>query len=364
VLLPLGGEYSVFSAAHLLDLANELVLVAPIGIPLAMLARWGRRHDPTMALLRPFFILAVAGSLLVMVVVNPTLGMARDWDLMALAPLLITVVLAYCAARNPLTERWASRVLVVAVWCIAPWVLMNHSRDAAVARFANLLRLDRDRPGTAYGYELLATFQRSHGNPAAAIEAMMAALERRPGYQRYLDQTRDIVNTMNPMAAAHLADELAAEPVDPPHLFVLAVLRGRAGEGAVERKLLAELRHSPAYACQAEALSIRSLLRERQFGAAVAAAESAREHWPEDAETHFLLGLSRLGVTDCAGAVAEMEAAARMGWAGDDIDFHLGFAHDQCGESTAAQTFYERYLERNPQGPYAEMARRKLGVIP
>ena len=363
MLLPFGGGYGIFSAPHLLDLMNELVLVAPIGIPLALLARWDR-GDPTMALLRPFFILAVAGAMLVMVVLNPTLGMARDWDLMALCPLLITVVLAYGAARNPLTERWAPHVLLVAAWCVVPWVLMNHSRDAAVARFSNLLRLDRDRPGTAYGYELLATFQRSHGDPVAAIEAMMAALERRPGYQRYLDQTREIVNTMDPMAAARLADEIAAEPVDPPHLYVLAALRGRSGEGAVERKLLAELRHTPAYACQAEALSTRSLLGERQFRAAVAAAESARARWPEDAETHFLLGLSRMGVSDCAGAVAEMETAARLGWVGDDIDFHLGFAHDQCGDPTAGRIFYQRYLERNPHGLYADMARRKLGKIP
>jgi tetratricopeptide (TPR) repeat protein len=240
---------------------------------------------------------------------------------------------------------------------------MNHSREAAMARFSNLLRLDRDRPGTAYGYELLATFQRSHGNPAAAIEAMMAALERRPGYQRYLDQTREIVNTMDPMAAAHLADELAAEPVDPPRLYVLAALRGRAGEGAVERKFLTELRHSPAYACQAEALSTRSLLRERQFAAAVAAAESARGRWPEDLETHFLLGLARMGVADCAGAIVELQTAARLGWVDDDIDFHRGFAHEQCGDATTGLTFYERYLERNPQGPYADMARRKMGKV-
>ena len=356
--LSLGGEYGVFSGVHLLDLGNELALVAPIAIPLAMLTRW--RRSEAADLLSPFFGLAAGGSMLLMAALNPALGMARDWDLLALSPLVITIGLGYHAARNPRARRWVAPILLTAAWCVAPWVLVNHSRPAAVARFGDLLRLDHGRPGTAYGYELLATYHRSHGNPAGAIRAMVAALEERPGYRRYIEQTTDIVRAMDQAAAADLAQEIASGPANPPQLLVRSMLSSRSGDRAAERQLLADLGHWPDYAHLADALTVRSLLADRAFDAAAGAAASALERRPEDPEMHFLSGLAHLGATDCAGAVAELETAVRLGWVADDIDFHLGFAHDRCGDRDAARSRYERYLRENPHGRFAEMARRKI----
>ncbi|MGQ9667695.1 MAG: hypothetical protein ACUVWB_10310, partial [Anaerolineae bacterium] len=89
-------RYTMFSWGHLLDWANEQLLVAPFSLVLVLTAlatRAGRR-----ALRQPaglFLAVSALNYLLFISVWNPDYGGRRDWDLFAPAALPLTLLAAY-----------------------------------------------------------------------------------------------------------------------------------------------------------------------------------------------------------------------------------------------------------------------------
>jgi len=89
-------RYTMFSLAHLLDIINEQLLVAPFTLPLILALLAGRRGRA--ALRRPggaFLLIAAASYLLFTLVWNPDYGGRRDWDLFAPAALPLTLLAAW-----------------------------------------------------------------------------------------------------------------------------------------------------------------------------------------------------------------------------------------------------------------------------
>ena len=162
-LLPLWGGwwgYGIFSPGHWLDIFNQLLLAAPA----ALLLLWakpgtGYLKEPA----EKFLGLAATGGFLFLAVVDPKLGTARDWDLLAW-PFL---ALSFFAVRRALSadlsrERWAAAALL-SVWLFMPWVFVNASSERSLARYTDLLF--SDKRSAAYGYENLAIYYRDHQHP-------------------------------------------------------------------------------------------------------------------------------------------------------------------------------------------------------
>jgi tetratricopeptide (TPR) repeat protein len=300
-VLPWRGPYSLLSPAHVLDFVNEMALVIPAFLPLALAnARPSRflgdaRHA--------FLALAVLGTAGLAFAINPLLGMARDWDLVSLFWLPSTMLLVAGMVRaRAVNVRSSMAIVATACLCAAPWILVNHDVDAASARFLHLLAMDRNRPGTAYGYEILATQLRYRGQHQDAVLALESALELRASSKRLQGQL------------AHAKLLLARDHV----------------------------RHHRLV----EALSV--------LGTVASDDRSVR------AERHFLAGIALLEQGQATPALAELEQAVRSGWTGENVIFHLGYAFRKCGRHEEASQMFRDYLRRYPSGPYANSARRFL----
>ncbi len=172
VVLPLLPQppvnYGLLSPEHLLDLANLLLLVCPgilIAAPLLLISRGGRQGIGG----RAFWILAVCGALCLPVLMDPKLGMARDWDLfgLGLVPLIVWTAVRLADLRSKLPRGVLAYPLFAQVVVLMMFVGVNTHPPAAMARFEKLLELDQNRGG--YGHEILASWYREFGQTEKEI---------------------------------------------------------------------------------------------------------------------------------------------------------------------------------------------------
>ncbi len=201
-ILPLaggGGAYSILSGAHLIDIANELLLLFPGIIVLGILAivMTARsilrsehgfiqqlRGDVPGTFLSEFLfcVMLFVPAILTLVAVTPELGMARDWDLFAVslvglhAPVLVmlkhlrTDALAQKTLRSVLTPVLATTLVLTAAW-----VGINAHPARSIARFESILAYDGTNAG--YAYENLASHYHETGDVDAEINALEHAYD-------------------------------------------------------------------------------------------------------------------------------------------------------------------------------------------
>ncbi len=126
---PRSPEYAIWSARHILDIANLVIYVFPGA--LALLWLWLRSrpliaHDVT----SKFLLLITLPALALLMLVDPVLGMARDWDLFSFTLLpAVLLVLHQIVERRPPSRGfvmgYTAVCMILAGLAIAPNVWGN-----------------------------------------------------------------------------------------------------------------------------------------------------------------------------------------------------------------------------------------------
>jgi hypothetical protein len=167
--MPLPGDgygYHVFSAAHVLDILNEVLLLSPVWLLYAVLVfrhqlstRREKESQDHGAAAFAWTLTVPAGLFLVLF--RPELGMARDWDLFCFtvfgltAPGLLALVnYATQLHHSDRTAAILSPAVVLSAALVFSWVGVNADTGRSVARYRSILEYDRTNPG--YAYETLA----------------------------------------------------------------------------------------------------------------------------------------------------------------------------------------------------------------
>jgi hypothetical protein len=123
-------RYTMFSLAHLVDVVNQQLLVAPmiwpaLGLGLAVARRRWPGRDPALRVLA----LAAGFYLLLALTWNPDYGGQRDWDLFAPAAVPAALLLAYALPRllpEPEALRCAAWALIPPqAFYLAAWIYQN-----------------------------------------------------------------------------------------------------------------------------------------------------------------------------------------------------------------------------------------------
>jgi hypothetical protein len=208
-----GDTYSLFSAAHLSDMANEVVLILPTAPVLAVLAIYGlwlhlkehpgrqpaaplaprasrpgssppgtslRQSDSPSPEAWQFVLIGLAASLGFLAFAKPDLGMPRDWDLFTLVavPLLATAVFVIrwllAAGRLKQVALVAVPGMTMSVVLAVLWVGINASPERAIDRFESILKYDSSN--APYAFEVLAAQYHDLGDLDRATAIMAGAV--------------------------------------------------------------------------------------------------------------------------------------------------------------------------------------------
>jgi tetratricopeptide (TPR) repeat protein len=176
-LLPLWGGfwgYGILSPGHWLDILNQIFLAAPAALLLAVFSA-GRKIIFFKAPEAKLLGLAAAGGMLFLVMVDPKLGTARDWDLLAWPIMVLLLFVLHRALASDLGWRRWALAASISLWLFLPWVMTNASAERSLARYTDLL--SRDNRSSAYGYENLAIYYRDHRNSEMMEWAYLMAVD-------------------------------------------------------------------------------------------------------------------------------------------------------------------------------------------
>jgi tetratricopeptide (TPR) repeat protein len=131
------GNYVLWSAAHLIDLVNLVLLVAPAALPLLVMA-WSKNGSAGVARGWSIVALAACGAWWAAVVIDPTLGAARDWDLLSyFGPFLCLGAAGLVLSRKSGISKATISVLTVqlvglVIFHTMPWIAAHQNAGRAV----------------------------------------------------------------------------------------------------------------------------------------------------------------------------------------------------------------------------------------
>lgn len=169
--------YSLLSMDHLLDMLNELMLVMPAGLVLlwSSLRGWRSLYESSNSRFWFLIVLALPSALFILLV-DPKLGFARDWDLFATSAAVLAVVILL--VRLDLSRAFRSfekAAVILAFIFLTSFLLVNKSEQSSIKRFTHLLETDTE--SSPFGREILSNYRQSRGDLESAIEQLRFALE-------------------------------------------------------------------------------------------------------------------------------------------------------------------------------------------
>lgn len=154
-LLPLTEDrwtvdnYTLFAPAHLIDLANLLLLLVPgLGVGAAVVLATRQKKIWKDADSR-FLAVTLLSTLCAIFLFDPKLGMGRDWDLFSFVGVPLAALVALVVLRLPLDRRRVihtlAAVILLGLFSLAGRLTIVNTPDAAVAQFSNFLDMDFGR---------------------------------------------------------------------------------------------------------------------------------------------------------------------------------------------------------------------------
>ena len=139
-------EYTLLSVPHLLDILNEILLVSPI-LPVLLIILRKNHLKKYRENKRLFLTLASLGCLAFLFMVDPKLGMPRDWDLFSFTPFAITLLLLIMTGSSllPVIKKMLLPLSVLLILFPAPYLITNLQAESSAKYSEYFVSLDMNR---------------------------------------------------------------------------------------------------------------------------------------------------------------------------------------------------------------------------
>ena len=129
---PATPGYAILSLNHLLDIVNEISLLIPLW-PVLLIAGWRGVRNAVHDAVGRFLLACLAGGFGFLLIVDPRLGMGRDWDLFALTAVGPTLLLVRAvAAQGGRVMRARSALLILSLVLVAPFLFTNLNYGSSI----------------------------------------------------------------------------------------------------------------------------------------------------------------------------------------------------------------------------------------
>ncbi|MFH1893084.1 MAG: hypothetical protein ABIK83_10450 [Candidatus Zixiibacteriota bacterium] len=273
------NPYSLFSKQHLLDLLNVFLLVAPL--PLMLIAARIRNPEGCRSKDSPdtlFLFIASMSGILFSAMIDPKLGAARDWDLLALYGVPLVFLSAKMSQKH-LAEAKHSAVIfsigfAVILMHTAPWIYSNSRSDLTVAQLKSIIADDVHYSPEYYHGERLVSWghilEEKFGDLEEKERCFRLRLEGKPDDQRSWLVYAVVSFELGKMdqAASAIKRVTDLEKLYDHQLENLALMQLQLGDLASARRTIAFA--SEKYSDGSELLFLKGLAAqlENDFGAA------------------------------------------------------------------------------------------------
>jgi tetratricopeptide (TPR) repeat protein len=164
---PYKPSYGIFSFPHLIDLINQLLLLSPLIILFLVLAL---KNLSGLKQNKAGVFLALTGlcGLIFITIIDPTLGMPRDWDLFSLGAYGLTLLLIIAISSRTIAQAAKLIIPIAVLLAISPlpYLITNLNETASTRYIKYIIDLDRENSyGTLYA---LSKYYQQNGDKRAA----------------------------------------------------------------------------------------------------------------------------------------------------------------------------------------------------
>lgn len=366
VFIPLvaSAEYSLVSGEHLLDLVNQYLLVIPAAGVLFLTSVGGLRSLFRSSRRRFWFLASLVGpSVLYLLVIDPKLGFARDWDLFAAPAAIIAIAILFVRMELPIKFRLREKIaIVVAVAISVSFLIVNIGKKSSIGRFEYLLEIDAGR--SAFGREILSNYYQSSGAHDEAISQLRLALEVEDNKRHHL-----LISEMSYGLGRYetaYKEALRAVSLDPdyaPSNYQLGRTAEQAGNlDAAQRSYERAVALQPDAAHYRNSLGALYLNREK-YDDAVAMFASAVEIEPGDPVYLNNLGSAKMALGELKEAIAIFDRVLRINDQFDLPMFNLARIYSAMGRNDRAKQYFEMFLKHSSDTTLARQAEVLLDSI-
>ena len=361
-------HHGLVSGTHLLDMLNQMFLVAPAAIMVVCLRpRPARARNPY----RTFLLAASAFPILFTWLANPSIGAFRDWDVFTFSALPFTLWAAVALIdRIPDRHRLAQVGLLfcgAALLHTATWVGVNANETSAETRFATLL--DRCRLSVharSYGWETLGIHYLTRAKTGDAQQAYELALLAAPENPRHWTSVGSFHFGSGHYEAAftHYRKAIALRPDHTKAHASLGRTYHETGDyAAAVRHYRRSISLTPGDARLRNDLGNTFYTLGNHSSAAECYHNAVRLR-PGFADAHSNLAAAAFQLRQYFRSVEHALRAVDL--QPDLIDAHLnlGAAYRELGQMAQARSSFERVLQLNPNDPQAPTIRQWLSETP
>jgi Flp pilus assembly protein TadD len=352
-------SYAAFSFDNLIEILNQVMLCIPAILVLLSLAFV--RRQKSVDHIHRLLVLFTFGSLAFLVMVDPKLGLGRDWDLMSLTLFAPVLLLVYRAARiKELSTRVILLVAVLSFSLTVPFLLVSGSTQTSAARMHDLLRHygTKDRGG----WLMFARCLYADGNIALCDEVTAESDELFPE-QLYYQTARELfAQGKLDEAAALLQQCLDKLPENGEFAAALADVRLTQQRYTEARELYTRALRTHPNHYYYFALG-RTCYLAGDYAAAVQAFEQARRLSPDTPVILAALGESYVGLRQFERAREMAEELLRLDPRSPDghilsIDYLVGE-----GRNAEAVEHYKAFLQCGVDHPQFETFKNRYAWL-